>query len=117
MHKQEVAADLKCSRREAGLTGLDVAHLLEVDPARVSRLENGHSLPSTRELCKLTLIYGKVPDHLLSRATCSTAPELKERVESLPPEPLGWEKRDQRLDTLNALAERLRDLTNGGHAA
>ena len=117
MHtKKEVAVDLKVSRRESGLSNKDVAWLLDIDPARVSRLETGTSKPTVGEVCALSLIYGKEIGGMLRCAVSTVATHLQTRISNVPDEPENWErKRDKRLLTLQHLYQRLEDLTPTNH--
>jgi len=112
MHKNEVAVDLKISRRESGLSNKDVAHLLAVDCARVSRLETGKTKPTVEELCALTLVYGEQLDGLLSCSINSMVQVLSSRLHDVPAEPENWKRQhDSRLRTLQTLYLRLEELT------
>jgi len=115
----EIKVDLKIGRNQSGLSNKDVACLLGVDEARVSRLENGHAKPTALELCTLSFIYGRRVEDLYRLTTREVIVTLKRRLDSLPAqEPANWtRKRDQRLDTLNGLHERLREFTKQDHAA
>lgn len=107
MQRKEIAADLKINRRLSGLSNHDVAHLLGVDGARVSRIETGASEPTGSEICALSMIYGKTTDVLFPCSSRSIGKSLKNQLADMPPEPRNWRGHDARLDTLNGLAHRL----------
>lgn len=116
MHENEVAADLKISRRESGLSNKDLAHLLGIDCARVSRLENAKTEPTVGEICALSLIYGKQLDGLLRCAVPTIAVGLAQRIDDVPAEPDNWDKyHENRLNTLHTLYQRLENLTKSHH--
>ncbi len=111
--RKEIRVDLKIGRNQSGLSNEDVAHLLGVNKCRVSKLENGRATPRPDELCALCLIYGRAVDHLFPLTTRSLIEEMKQRLDRMPEEPKAWErKHDLRLDTLNGLHQRLRELSH-----
>lgn len=113
MQECDLAGDLTISRLKAGLSNKDMAHLLDVDPGRISRLEQGRSSIRTSELCALAMIYGKAMHELVPNLAEQVIGQLTERLNSMPPEPSTWEKfHDARLDTLNGLFERLMAVKN-----
>ena len=103
--------DLKVNRRESGLSNKDLAHLLNVDASRISKLENGHGTIAVSEMCALSLIYGKGIEGLFAEVTTNVAQKMRQRMAEMPNEPDGWKLHKQRLDTLNALTQRLFELT------
>lgn len=111
MHLKEIAADLRVGRRESGLSNQDLAHLLAVDTARISRLENGKTELTLKEVCSLSLIYGKPVDGLLQICLSSVSVAIKDRLVDMPDEPEYWKAYEQRRNTLNTLAQTLETLT------
>lgn len=110
--RKEIRVDLKIGRNQSGLSNADLAHLLGVNKSRISKLENGRATPRPEELCALCLIYGRAADHLFLLTTRSLIGEMTERLARMPEEPKAWErKHDLRLDTLNGLHQRLRELS------
>ena len=107
MEKEDVMVDLKINRRESGLSNKDLAHLLDVNPSRISRLQTGDATLMVGEAITLSLIFGKNIDQLLSRTTQKLATHLKTKLAEMPPEPENWTAHIKRLDTLNMLADRL----------
>lgn len=55
---RRLTAELRRLRKEAGLTGEDVARRLECDPSWVSRIESGRRTIRTRDLRQLLDVYG-----------------------------------------------------------
>jgi len=103
--------DLRIARQQSGLSGRDVAHLLGVSSARLSKLENGYGRPKVRELICLSLIYGKPIDELFQLSSSKLTKQLKDSVSEMDfMTPQSGLKHKQRLDTLNTLTERLRSL-------
>lgn len=108
--KNDIALRLKVSRRKAGLTQGDCAHLLAVHPSKISLMENGKVLPTVHEASILALVYGKPLDALLSGSLIEAQQGLSERLGTMPPCPRLWLGRFNRHYTLNALAVRLEAL-------
>ena len=85
--------------------------ILENDNSRIFRLERGHAKPTAKEICALCLVYGRSVEHLFRLTTRSLIAPLKKRLSQIPPEPANWSRQhDRRLDTLNGLHHRLREL-------
>ncbi|WP_232293339.1 helix-turn-helix transcriptional regulator [Stigmatella aurantiaca] len=85
-----VGDTLRAARLRAHLTQVDVAHLIDIDPAVYSRLERGLRLPSLQNL------------YLLCTALRATPNELLGYPASLPPEAVS--------DAKEALLRRVRQL-------
>jgi transcriptional regulator with XRE-family HTH domain len=60
---------LKLRRMQLSLLQFDVAKLADVDPYRLSRLENGHLTPKPAELTRLAKVLRCEPEGLLCDAT------------------------------------------------
>jgi transcriptional regulator with XRE-family HTH domain len=56
---QEFTLDLRAARRNSGLRQVDCAHLMGVNKTKISNLENGRQRPSVRDICTLSMIYGR----------------------------------------------------------
>lgn len=56
---QEFTLDLRAARRNSGLRQVDCAHLMGVHKTKISNLENGRQRPSVRDICSLSMIYGR----------------------------------------------------------
>ena len=105
---KEVKAELKVSRKRTGLTNEDLATLLNIDPARVSRLERERREPTVREMISLCLIYDKDMARLYPRTMAEVWDQLKERIRQIDAQPKGPQTRyEQRLKHLGKLYERL----------
>ena len=113
MNIKEVAADLRYCRRESGLSGTDVSHLLHITKSRLSRLETGKSEPRPSELCAFSLIYRKNLCALLPELSGRIAFEMHKRFEHIPEEPTNWKARDLRDQFLASLYQRLNEITEG----
>jgi len=111
MDEKDVMVDLKINRKESGLSGEDLAHLLDTSTARISKLHTGKAVMTIEELCSLSLIYGKTVDHLFGLAICKLAKSLRYRLSDMPNEPNYWKAHDQRLDCLNSMTTRLLTLS------
>ena len=83
-----------------------------MDSSKVSLLETGKKMPSVREICILSLIYGKSFESLFGGIFADARIELRERLASIPKCPERWLGRYNRQVTLNSLADQLEDLTN-----
>lgn len=115
MKNQSIALDLKVWRRKAGLTQVDLAHLLSASPSRVSQIEAGGSLPRPDELLALSLIYGKPLNALVSGLLDNVAYGLVGRLRRMPPAPKNWRAGFNRAHTLSGLARRLETFNDGKH--
>uniref|UniRef100_UPI0035323876 helix-turn-helix transcriptional regulator n=1 Tax=Pararhizobium sp. IMCC3301 TaxID=3067904 RepID=UPI0035323876 len=103
----QFALDLKVARRKSGLTQQDCAHLLDVNPSRISRLESGRSTPSVQEICTLSLIYGRSFESLFASMFERARKLVHQQLSSLPDCPKAWLGRFNRNHTLNSLPSRL----------
>ena len=113
----EFALDLKVARRKSGLTQGDCAHLLDVHPSKVSLLESGKALPSIKDICALSLIYGRSIESLFSDIIANTNRQLLERLRTMPEAPTRWLGSFNRRNTLSAVADRLETLTDEDYEA
>lgn len=101
---------LKVTRRKAGLTQADLAHLMGLDSNRVSRIERGERLPSLPEAAALSVIYGRVLNELCADEITVAASDIAVRLQTLPTPKTHWISTFNRRHTLTALADRLADL-------
>ena len=111
-----VALYLKVARNNAGLRQTDVAHLLGVQKARISRIENGKALPTILETAKLSIVYGKEMESLLSGLIDQIVRDLVERMQTMPSAPRKTPETFNRVHTLSSLARRLEVITTTRHA-
>ena len=110
--KNEHALDLKVSRRKSGFTQGDCARLLSVHPSKISLIESGKSLPNIRDIAALTVIYGKSFESLFQGIVAEVRQNLRQRLPTMPEAPKRWLSRLNRQHTLDAVAERLQDITD-----
>lgn len=98
------------ARKKAGLSQTDCAHLLEITPARFSRLENGKAAPSMKELCGIAVLFGRTMEGLSGDVFTERARTLKERLNDLPEPRRHRLSRFNRAFSLEALSDRLDQL-------
>ncbi|MEP3893170.1 MAG: helix-turn-helix transcriptional regulator [Litorimonas sp.] len=115
MNTKDVAADIRYCRRESGLSGADVSHLLSITRPRLSRIENGRSEPRPMELCGLALIYGKQHLDMFPALTENLVTSIKRKLTNMPSEPTVWRARQKRLQCLNELTHRLQAIAQHNH--
>ena len=101
------ALDLKVARRKAGLTQEDVAHLLGISDARISRLENGKAGLTVHEIAALSIIYGKSFEVLFRIAFDEVLAAMPERVAHLPARQDNWLGRFNRENTIANIVAKL----------
>ncbi|MBK8458707.1 MAG: helix-turn-helix transcriptional regulator [Phyllobacteriaceae bacterium] len=80
----QFALDLRLARRKAGLTQRDTAHLLALDPSKLSKLERGRRLPTLTEIVTLSLIFGRSFEALFSSIIADAREALRRRLPSVP---------------------------------
>ena len=108
--------DLKVARKKAGLTQVDCAHLLAITPTLVSQIETGKRMPTVREICTLSLIYGRSFESLFAGIFKDARSDLRERLTTIPDAPKHWLARDNRQYQLNRLARQLLESYDDDHA-
>jgi transcriptional regulator with XRE-family HTH domain len=113
--KNEFGLDLKVQRRKSGLTQGDAAHLLSVHPSKVSLLESGKVMPSFKDICALTLVYGRSFETLFLNMWTKTARELRHRLSAMPDAPKRWLGGFNRRTTLTEIADRVDAITQKDH--
>ena len=116
MH-QTFAHDLRVSRKKAGLSQRDTAHLLDIRQQRVSALETGEAIPTVSEICGLSLIFGKSFISLFTAEFAVARRFIEQRMATLPRDRRNWLSRYNRTNTLSRLADRIatdNPLGNGG---
>ena len=101
------ARDLRVARRKASLTQTDLAHLLDVDYTRVSRLESGKTPPTAVELSILCLVFDGDIERLHEKIIEAEATTLGQRLGSMPDCPKSWPNWRNRVETLKGVAARL----------
>ncbi|MEO9614414.1 MAG: helix-turn-helix transcriptional regulator [Nitratireductor sp.] len=115
--KNQFALDLTVARRKSGLTQADCAHLLGTSRSRVSQLESGKAVSSIRDICTLSLIYGRPFESLFGAVMERVTREIRDRLSNLPVAPKNWLGRFKRNNTLGRLAARLAADDHTGHGA
>jgi transcriptional regulator with XRE-family HTH domain len=108
---QEFAMDLKVARRKSGLTQVDCAHLVGIHETLLSQMENGRRMPTVKEICSLSMIYGRSFESLFSGVFQDVRSDLKERLITIPKAPKAWIGSLNRQNSIDRLAQ---DLVNNG---
>lgn len=108
--------DLRVARRKAGLTQADLAHLLDIDADRISRIERGLLDYSVHEFLLLCAIYDRPLDGLARALWPETYESLAKRLASLPAPATPWINTYNRQHTLERLTKQL-PAKLGRHAA
>jgi len=109
---KEFALDLKVARQNSGLTQEDCAHLLGVCDATLSKMEGGTRTPTVREICTLSLIYGRSFESLFSGIFAEVREDLFQRLMKMPVASGTLRLRTNRQYTLGKLATRLSEDPN-----
>ena len=104
---KEFALDLKVARQNSGLTQEDCAHLLGVCDATLAKMEGGTRTPTVREICTLSLIYGRSFESLFSGIFSEVREDLFQRLMKMPAASGTLRLRSNRQYTLGKLATRL----------
>lgn len=105
---KEIRVDLRIARSRSGLSGADMAHLMECGKDRISKLENGAARVTPEELARLHLICGGRFEETFSIICQTAAGRMFKRLGTMPKEPVHWAgKRSARLETLDNLSRRL----------
>ena len=110
---KEFALDLKVARKNSGLTQEDCAHLLGVCDATLAKMEGGTRTPSVREICTLSLIYGRSFESLFSGIFTKVREDLFQRLMKMPVASGTLRLRTNRQYTLGKLASRLSEENSG----
>ena len=113
--KEIVKVDLKIARQQSGLRSEDVAALLGVSRARISKLENGIARPQVRELISLAVIYGKSLDDLFQLTASRLTEKIAERLGHLEAINDGSGRNELRTATLGRLYADLSNLNHDGY--
>jgi len=112
----EFIFDLKVARKKSGLTQADCGHIIGGSVNKMSQIERGQRLPSIREVCALSLIYGRSFESLFGEVFRQVRKDLAENLESLPVPKKNWPGGYNRSSTLDALAQRLSEESQFNHA-
>lgn len=98
---------LKTARRQTGLTQKDCGHLLGASASVVRQLESGGRLPTIKEMCTLSLIYGRSFGCLYTPLMANVRKELDKQLGTMPSAPKKSTRNFNRKATLDILANRL----------
>lgn len=109
--------DLRLARRKAGYTQRDCAHLLGVHKSRISDLERGKRRPTLRQICTLSLVYGRSFESLFAETLRGARSALKGRIPTLPAMRRSYVANFNRDANLARLEKRLVDETNQDDSA
>ncbi|MCL8571368.1 helix-turn-helix transcriptional regulator, partial [Proteus mirabilis] len=60
-----ISKKIKQKRKELGVTGIEIAHSLEISQQHYSRIENGHTKITVEHLFSIAFILGVKPKELL----------------------------------------------------
>ena len=104
----DFALDLRTARRKAGLTQKDAAHLLSVNPTRLSELECGKRLPTVPQIVTLSLIYGRTFESLFSEMVQAARRSLAKRLKTMPKKARRYAGTFNRQSTIAAIGNRLK---------
>lgn len=113
----EFTLDLSVARRNAGLTQLECSHLIGGSRSKMSQIERGARLPNIKEICALSLIFGRSFESLYAEIFRDVRQELGANLATLPEPRIIRLAQFNRTNTLNALAARLLEETNTGYDA
>lgn len=109
--------DLRCARRNAGLTQADCGHLLGVSSSTIKSLEDGGREPSLREICTLSLVFGRSFESFFDELLTEVRADLKSRLATLPAPKERHASTLNRTTTLKNLTRRMAEETSDGHDA
>jgi transcriptional regulator with XRE-family HTH domain len=104
---QEFSLDLRTARMNSGLRQLDCAHLMGVDKSSISSLECGKRRPDVRQICTLSMIYGRSFESLFSSIFDEIREDLSMNLLTLPEPDPNYKRRLNRERTLQKLEDRL----------
>ena len=104
---QEFTLDLRAARRNSGLRQADCAHLMGAHKSKISNLETGRQRPTVRDICTLSMIYGRSFESLFSGIFDEVRADLSMRMLDLPEPAPHFKRRSSREKTLQQLDERI----------
>ena len=106
---QEFTLDLRAARRNSGLRQVDCAHLMGVNKTKISNLENGRQRPSVRDICTLSMIYGRSFESLFAGIFDEVKADVFCHLADLPEPRSDYGRVVSRSRTLDGLKARLQD--------
>lgn len=104
---QEFSDCLAQSRKKAGFSQADCAHLLGVSQSYISRLELGRSAPSVADITGIAVLFGRTMELMLEPLIKERAMSIQARLYDLPDPRIGWLGRFTRTNALSKLEERV----------
>lgn len=107
---QEFTLDLRAARRNSGLRQVDCAHLMGVHKSKISNLETGRQRPSVRDICTLSMIYGRSFESLFSGIFDEVRADLAMRLPDVSAPGPHYKRRQNWSRTLRSLGERVEAL-------
>lgn len=106
---QEFSLDLRAARRNSGLRQIDCAHLMGVNKTKISNLETGRQRPSVRDICTLSMIYGRSFESLFAGIFDEVKADMYCHLADLPEPQADYGTTNNRNRTLDGLKARLED--------
>lgn len=103
----DFSARLAHARRKAGLSQADIAHLLGISQAQVSRLELGRAVPTIRDVCGVAVLFGRSMELLVEPLFLERALGIRERLVDLPEQRTRWLADFVRQTSLRKLEQRV----------
>ena len=103
----EFIFDLKVARKKSGLSQADCGHLIGGTNHKISQLELGAQMPTIREICSLSLIYGRSFESLWGEMLAQVRRDLGTNLETLPGRTSDRPEHFNRTKSLERLAQRL----------
>ena len=103
----EFSLDLRAARRNSGLRQVDCAHLMCADKSKISNLERGRQHPTVRDICTLSMIYGRTFESLFAGIFDEVRADLAMRLPTLPEPKPHYKRHQSREKTLQKLEERI----------
>ncbi|HBC6355228.1 TPA: helix-turn-helix transcriptional regulator, partial [Proteus mirabilis] len=71
-----ISKKIKQKRKELGVTGIEIAHSLEISQQHYSRIENGYTKITVEHLFSIAFILGVKPKELLPNYKFSNEKEM-----------------------------------------
>ncbi|ENQ1000396.1 TPA: helix-turn-helix transcriptional regulator [Proteus mirabilis] len=78
-----ISKKIKQKRKELGVTGIEIAHSLEISQQHYSRIENGYTKITVEHLFSIAFILGVKPKELLPNYKFSNEKEIIKAKQSL----------------------------------
>ena len=104
---QDFALEVRKTREASGLSQKDAAQLLNITQSALSKIEQGKQMPKLREICALSIIYGRTYECLFGDLIDDIRADMAVRVDELQKCSPNSTGNRLRTETLNNLCERL----------